>query len=109
MNEVFNLLSNIPFSSKEEIFETINENENIRIERILSYGQETPSDYWYNQDEDEFIIIIKGEATLIYEDNRSFNLKKNDTLYIKAHQKHKVTYTSNPTIWLAIFIKNNSN
>ena len=106
MNKIFNLLSNIPLSSKEEIFETIIHRDNIKIERIVSYGQTTPKDYWYDQDEDEFIMIVEGNATIIYDDKTTFNLKKNDTLYIKAQQKHKVTYTSNPTIWLAVFIKN---
>ena len=104
--EKFNLLSNIPLSSKEEIFEIITQNNNIKIERIISYGQTTANDYWYNQEEDEFIVIIEGKATILYDDKSTFNLKKGDTLYIKAHQKHKVTYTSSPTIWLAIFIKN---
>ncbi len=104
MTETFNLLSNIPLSSNQEIFETITQNNNIRIERIISYGQTTTNDYWYNQEEDEFVVIIKGNAKITYEDGEIFDLKEGDSLYIKAHQKHQVTYTSNPTIWLAIFI-----
>lgn len=108
MTETFNLLSNIPLSSNQEIFETITQNNNIKIERIISYGQTTAKDYWYNQEDDEFVVIIKGNAKITYEDGEIFDLKKGDSLYIKAHQKHQVTYTSNPTIWLAIFISPSS-
>ena len=103
-NNIFNFLENIPSSSKDEIFQTIVENDNIKIERIISYGQTTPKDYWYDQDEDEFVYIIQGDAKIKYDDESIHLLNTNDSLYIKAHQKHQVIYTSNPTIWLTIFI-----
>jgi len=102
-NHIFNLLDNIPFTSKNEIFNTIISNDNIKIERIISYGQTTPKDYWYNQEEDEFVLILKGDAKIQYDDGSIHILNTNDSLYIQSHQKHKVTYTANPTIWLAIF------
>lgn len=101
----FNLLKNIPSESKDEIFETIIENNNMKIERIVSYAHVSPNDFWYNQDEDEFVLVLQGKATIKYDDGSIFDLKVGDSLYIKAHQKHKVTYTQNPTIWLAVFIK----
>ena len=104
---IFNFLDNIPTSSKEEIFQTITQNENIKIERIISYGQTTPKEYWYDQSEDEFVLVLEGEAKISYDDKSIYHLKKGNSLYIKANQKHQVTYTSNPTIWLAIFITKN--
>jgi cupin 2 domain-containing protein len=59
---------------------------------------------WFDQDEDEFVVILSGSAIIKYENGEIFYLAKGDFLYIKAHQKHKVTYTENPTIWLAVFI-----
>ncbi len=103
-NSIFNLLDNIPSTSKDEIFKTIVSNDNVKIERILSYGQTTPKDYWYDQDEDEFIYIVQGKAKIKYDDETIYTLNTNDSLYIQAHQKHQVIYTSNPTVWLAIFI-----
>ena len=104
MKEPFNLLEHIPETSQEEIFQTLIQNEKVKIERIISYGQTTPKDYWYDQDEDEFVMVVEGEAQIKYEDGTLYKLVKGDTLYIKSHQKHQVTYTSNPTIWLALFL-----
>ena len=109
MNNIFNLLSNIPLSSNEEIFETITQNDNIKIERIVSYGQTTQKDFWYEQEDDEFVVILEGSAQILYDDGEIFDLKKGDSLYINALQKHQVVYTKNPTIWLAVFIKNPKN
>lgn len=105
MEKVCNLLKNIPTISNEEIFETLAKTENITIERIISYGQITSQEYWYDQQEDEFVMVVKGRAIIKYDDGSIYKLNENDSLYIQAHQKHQVIYTSNPTIWLAVFIK----
>jgi len=108
MIEKLNLLSNIPIDKENEKFFKILENETIKIEKIVSNGQKSPEDFWYDQEKNEFVLLIKGEAVLeIQEDNKikSINLKEGDCLELKAHQKHRVSYTSEsePTIWLAIF------
>ena len=105
-NNILNLLENIPNSSKNEIFETIITNDNIKIERIISYGQTTPEDFWYDQNENEFVVVLKGKAIIKYDNNKVFKLKEGDSLFIPSKQKHKVIYTSNPTIWLSIFVTN---
>ncbi len=105
LNEVFNFFENIPQNSEKEIFQTVKSNPNIKIERIISYGQTTPKDYWYDQSEDEFVMILKGEAKIKYNDDTEYHLKKGNSLYIKAGQKHRIVFTSNPAVWLAVFIK----
>ncbi|MGM0518759.1 MAG: cupin domain-containing protein [Campylobacterota bacterium] len=102
--EQFNFLKDIPLSSNSELFETIVKNEKVKIERIISYGQTSPKDFWYDQKEDEFVLIIVGSATIQYDDGSRYHLHEGDSLYIKAYQKHKVTYTQNPTIWLAVWL-----
>lgn len=104
LSKHYNFLENIPTSSKEEIFETIAKKDNVKIERIVSYGQRSPKYFWYDQEEDEFVLIIEGNAIIEYDDGSSYKLIKGSSLYINAHQKHRVTYTSNPTVWLAIFL-----
>ncbi|MEA3353289.1 MAG: cupin domain-containing protein [Campylobacterota bacterium] len=104
-NFFFNFKENIPAKHDNEIFETILSNENIKMERIISYGQTTPKDQWYDQDEDEFVFLISGEAKIKYDDDSIYHLKSGMSLYITAHQKHQVIYTSNPTIWLTLFVK----
>ena len=63
---------------------------------------------WYEQDENEFILLLEGDAILEFEDKREVQLKKGDFLDIKAREKHRIKYTSTsqPTIWLAIFYHN---
>ena len=101
MTNIFNLPSSLP---NKELFESIVSNENILIERIISTGQTTPPGEWYDQDKDEWVILLQGEAILAYEDGKQIKLTAGDYLFIPAHQKHRVEYTSiePPCIWLAV-------
>ena len=87
-----------------EIFEQIVSGKNIQIERIVSTGQTTTSGEWYDQELDEWVILLQGEAELAYGDNTRIKLKAGDYLLIPAHTKHRVEYTSiePPCIWLAV-------
>lgn len=89
-------------TSTEEIFTELLKTPNIKIEQIISYGQSSPNDFWYDQEENEWAIVLDGEAILEFED-KSVTLKKGEYINILAHQKHRVAYTANPTIWLAVF------
>ena len=106
-----NLFQNLPRERSKEVFETLFANNNVKIERIISHGEITPTDQWYNQKEDEFILLLSGNATLMYKDNHTVSLSSGDTLYIPAHQEHRVSYTDTniETIWLAIFFKSENN
>ncbi|WP_009545876.1 cupin domain-containing protein [Crocosphaera subtropica] len=101
MDNIFQLPNQL---NDQEIFETILNSKNVKIERIISTGQTTPEGTWYDQDQDEWVILLQGEATLLYSDNSSISLTTGDYLLIKAHEKHRVTFTSSdpPCIWLAI-------
>jgi cupin 2 domain-containing protein len=87
----------------EELTTILAENENIRIERIISTGQ--VSEDWYDQNETEFVALLEGSAIVEFENNRSVNMAKGDTLLVKPHEKHKVNYTSSepPCVWLCVF------
>jgi cupin 2 domain-containing protein len=101
MLNIFDLPSQL---SQTEIFESLLKTENILLERIISTGQKTPNGQWYDQERDEWVILLQGEAQLSYEDGSIISLKPGDHLLIKAHQKHRVEYTSSlpPCIWLAL-------
>ena len=90
--------------SQLEKFEQIVSGKNIQIERIVSTGQTTTSGQWYDQELDEWVILLQGEAELSYVDNTKIKLKTGDYLLIPAHTKHRVEYTSiEPAcIWLAV-------
>jgi cupin 2 domain-containing protein len=95
-----NLFSPNPDALSEEQFDTLLKTKTLSIEKITSNGQ--TSSQWYEQNEDEWVVIIEGEGTLLFEDKREVRLKKGEHLYIPKHTKHKVIYTASPTIWLAV-------
>ena len=90
--------------SQLEKFEQIVLGKNIQIERIVSTGQTTNSGQWYDQELDEWVLLLQGEAELSYIDDTRIKLKAGDYLLIPAHTKHRVEYTSiEPVcIWLAV-------
>ena len=103
-----NLFENLPDICRAEIFETILDNSVLKIERIISEVQATPLTQWYDQDWDEWVALLQGNACIMFEeDATSFVLKPGDYLYIPAHKKHRVEWTdrNEKTIWLAIHIK----
>jgi len=99
-----NLFENINVDQISEEFIEILKSNNIKIERIVSNGQTSPKDFWYEQKENEFVLVLEGFAIVEFED-KELELKKGDFINIKAQEKHRVKYTSldEATIWLAIF------
>ena len=100
-----NLFTNIETQPLEEVFETLLEEDNVRIERIVSRGHSSPKDFWYDQEQDEWIVVLKGEAKLRFEDDDApEEMGPVDFLNIPAHRRHRVEWTSpdEVTIWLAI-------
>jgi cupin 2 domain-containing protein len=108
-NEIMkNVFADIPDTIPEEIFETIIEADSFRLERIVSDGQLTAEDEWYDEDENEWFILLKGSAGLLLEgDKEPLVLKPGDYLNLPAHRKHKVLWTDadEKTIWLALHYK----
>ncbi len=99
-----NMFDAIPMSINTEIFETLIESEDIKIERIISKGHTSPDSGWYDQDKNEWVIVLQGKALLAFADNTTINLKTGDYINIAAHQKHRINWTDpdTETIWLAI-------
>ncbi|HNW70113.1 MAG TPA: cupin domain-containing protein [Bacteroidales bacterium] len=102
-----NIFSITDTGSKEEIFNTLFKGNNIKIEQINSSGQISPAEGWYDQKENEWVLLLEGRAKLEFENKRIILLKKGDYLLIPAHHRHKVIYTSSrpKCIWLAVFFK----
>ena len=99
-----NIFDNIFIDKKNEQVFDILKKDNIRIEKIVSNGQKSEKDFWYEQEENEFIMVIDGDAIIEFED-KECELKKGDYLIIEKMIKHRVKYTdtNGPTIWLAVF------
>ena len=102
-----NLFADLPTILSEELIEVLTENRHVRIERIVSTGHSSPDDFWYDQDEHEWVIVLKGAALLVFDDGESVRMKPGDHILIPAHRNHRVEWTSprEPTVWLAIFYK----
>ncbi len=96
-----NIFDTDKLSKDKEVVDIIKQNENVKIEKIISFGQTTD---WMIQDKEEFVLLIQGKAIIEYED-KSVELKAGDILVIKKNERHRVLYTSkNPCcIWLCVF------
>lgn len=101
MNSLYNVFKNIKFSSDGEIEEKIYEDESLKIIRTMSLNQVTG---FYDQDELEIVILLGGMAEIEYHDGRIISLEKGDTLEIRPHEVHKVSWQEE-TVWLCIFKK----
>jgi len=98
-----NLFTDLPENIPDELLKTLFESAHVRIERIVSHGHASPVGFSYDQDEHEWVIVLKGAARLQFEDS-IVEMKPGDFLNIPAHRKHRVEWTTpdEPTIWLAV-------
>jgi cupin 2 domain-containing protein len=102
MSNIFDLL---PGTLEKEAFSDLVKHDHVRIERILSKGHTSPDAGWYDQDENEWVIVLKGSGRIVFEDGIEIQLNSGDYLNIPVHSKHKVKWTdpNNVTVWLAVF------
>ncbi|MEZ8038283.1 MULTISPECIES: cupin domain-containing protein [unclassified Vibrio] len=102
-----NIYSDVPSSIPDEIFNDIITTENVRIERIISHGHRSPEQGWYDQNENEWVMVLEGQGVIEFEDGRVVTLSKGDYINIAAREKHKVVGTDRDvvTIWLAVFYR----
>lgn len=104
MPATHNIFSGPAPDSEAEHFLTLFESSGTRIERIASHAQASPKDFWYDQDHDEWVIVLKGEASLEFEGGKILELKTGDYLLIQKHVKHRVERTTEDAIWLAVHV-----
>ena len=101
---MINLFHDVPARAHEEIVTELLVRKGVRIERIVSTGQSTPADKPYNQDHDEWVLLLTGSAGLWIEGQGERDLRPGDHVLIPAHRLHRVTWTASggPTVWLAV-------
>src|SRR5262245_45591609 len=100
-----NLFAGLPDGGAEEQVDRLAEGAGVRIERIVSTGQASAPGFWYDQPEDEFVVLLAGAALLRFEDGDSrLDLKPGDWIEIPAHVRHRVEWTQAdpPAVWLAV-------
>jgi len=99
-----NLMRDIPGYLPEELFETLVRTEAVHIARIVSKGHASPKRGWYDQENREWVLVLKGAARLSFADGGEVSLESGDCLDIAAHRKHRVAWTDpeRETVWLAV-------
>jgi cupin 2 domain-containing protein len=103
---VVNLFDDLPRQSDKEVFTELLRRKGVRIERIVSTGQATPLDKPYNQEYDEWVLLVSGSAGLCIEGEAERELRPGDYVLIPSHRPHRVTWTAKdePTVWLAVHL-----
>jgi cupin 2 domain-containing protein len=103
-----NLLRDLPDARAGEIAARLAGGDAVRIERIVSHGEASPPGFWYDQHEDEFVVVLAGAARLRFADGDAVALGPGDWVDIEAHRRHRVEWTDpyTPTVWLAVFYRN---
>lgn len=101
-----NIFHNVPDDLDDEFIETLVRMPTLRIERIVSRGHTSPDGFWYDQNDDEWVVLLSGGARIAFEGSpEDVTLEPGDHLTIRAHQKHRVEWTdpAKDTVWLAVF------
>jgi cupin 2 domain-containing protein len=101
-----NIYSSVPERFPDEIMETLVDSGKVRIQRIISDSHCSPEEFWYDQVESEFVLLLEGSAALRFEgENEIVLLKPGDWVDIPAHVRHRVEWTDpkQKTVWLAVF------
>lgn len=99
-----NLFDDLPHTPGLEEFVTLFHARGVKIERIVSCDASSPEGHWYDQEQDEWVILLRGGAVLEFEEGRRVTLKPGDWLTIPLHVKHRVERTEAETVWLAVHV-----
>jgi cupin 2 domain-containing protein len=103
-----NVFAALPLTGSAEEITSLLTAPNLRIERIVSIGQASPPGFWFDQEWDEWVVLLTGGAGLLIEgETAAHHLKPGDYLHIPAHRRHRVEWTNReqPTVWLAIHFR----
>lgn len=100
-----NLFDGIPRALAQEWSERLAGNDHARVERIVSRGHVSPPDFWYDQAQTEWVMVVQGSARLRFDDGRVVELRAGDHITIPPHARHRVDATApgQDTVWLAVF------
>jgi cupin 2 domain-containing protein len=91
-------------TKKGEVFETVLEAGEMRIERIVTQTPYSEPGEWYDQEQDEWVVLLKGSAILEFKSGGKTKLSPGDHLFIPSNKVHRVSWSSpgEVCIWLAI-------
>lgn len=103
-----NLFAGLPSAPEtDERFEQLHAGAGVRIERIVSTGQCSPPGFWYDQPDDEWVVLLSGSAQLRLADEAGPRvLGPGDWVFIPARVRHRVEATDpeQVSVWLAVHL-----
>lgn len=102
---VKNIFADHDQASEGENFLTLFESSSVKIEKIVSYSHGSPAGFWYDQAEDEWVIVLRGAAALEFAAGEIVEMKEGDYLLIPRGVRHRVARTGENTVWLAVHLK----
>ena len=102
---VDNFFAGLPASSEQEQFLTLFKSESVKIERIVSHSHSSPPGFWYDQPENEWVMVLRGHAVLELASGELVRMKEGDHVLIPNRSKHRIVQTGPETIWLAVRAK----
>ena len=102
---VVNIFTDCRAAAGEERLLTLCEGTAVKIQRIVSHSHRGPENFWYDQDDDEWVMVLRGRATLELAGGDLVELKAGDYVKIPRHLRHRVARTGKHTVWLAVHLK----
>jgi cupin 2 domain-containing protein len=102
IENIFESISGVPGT---EDFLTLLESGYVKVQRIVSHASATPENEWYDQAHSEWVLVVRGQAALEFEDGERIALKEGDHLTLPPHRRHRVQETGPETIWLVVHVE----
>ncbi len=104
-----NFAERFPDASAGEIIDVLARfpGRRVAVERIVSGGHPSPEGDWYDQDGDEWVMLLRGSARIAFENHAETGLSdialaEQDWLLIPAHCRHRVASVSPDAVWIAV-------
>jgi cupin 2 domain-containing protein len=97
-----NLFADAAAPPRGERFDTLLAHRNLVVERIVS--SEAPEATEYRQSQDEWVVLLRGEATLEVA-GETVELRAGDHLFLPSGTPHAVRRTTAGTLWLALHLR----
>jgi len=100
-----NLFDRLPNKGTNEELTTLVDRAGSKLVRIVSTGQATPEGVWYDQDDNEWVVVLRGSAGLRVDGEDDVRvLSVGDYIDLPAGLRHRVERTDadGPTVWLAL-------
>jgi cupin 2 domain-containing protein len=103
-----NLLLPPPGTPGVETCATLLGNPAFTLEHIVSRSAASPAGFWYDQERAEWVLLLRGEASIQFKSGKTVRLAAGEPLVIPARCRHRVEHTSPDAVWLALHYQEKS-